>query len=188
MEPTMTTLRVREIMTTEVSTIAASASVEEAARRLSELRISGAPVVAKGRILGVLSKSDLVDPESRAANGDRPTVEQVMTPMVYAVRPADPVMLAVRLMAAEGIHRVVVVDQGGKLVGIVSTLDVVHALARGERVQDLVEEPVHADPAVAVQYVDLRTFELQDGEGATMRTRNRDRFEGCPAALPATRP
>lgn len=161
----MKTLRVREIMSTEVFTIAANASIDEAARRLSELRISGAPVIEGGRIVGVVSKSDLVDPENRAVNGGKPTVGHVMMPMVYAVRPGDPAILAVRLMAEEGIHRVVVVDQGGKLVGIVSTMDVIRALAQGKQVQDRVEEPVHAehaDPAVAVQYVDLRDIEIQD--------------------------
>src|SRR5690349_17753145 len=88
------------------------------------------------------------------------TVDDVMTHLVFAVRSGDPAMLAVRLMVEEGIHRAVVVDEGGKLAGIVSPMDVLRALARGELMQRR-EAPAnnveaHAEPAVAVQYVDLR--------------------------------
>jgi len=162
----MKTLRIRDIMTPEVKTLPAAESAEEAARRLCHWRVGGAPVIDRGRIVGVLSKSDLVDPQNRPSEDGQPTVDAVMTPLVYAVRPSDPAMLAVRLMAEEGIHRVVVVDQGGKLAGIVSTMDVIRALAKGEQVLDFVEaegqSPEHAEPAVAVQYVDLRSFELTD--------------------------
>ena len=83
-----------------------------------------------------------------------------MTRVVRAVRPGDPVMFAVRLMADENVHRVVVVDDDGKLAGIVSAMDVLRALARGNDVQG--HDPVfldrherHADPAIVTEYVDL---------------------------------
>ncbi len=90
-----------------------------------------------------------------------------MTKAVRAVRPGDPVMMAVRLMVDEGVHRVVVVDDKGKLAGIVSSMDVLHSLARGDRVQehDAVFEDRqerHGEPAT-LTFVDLSVYEVNEG-------------------------
>jgi CBS domain-containing protein len=167
-DETMKTLRVRDIMTTEVLTLRASATLEEAVRLMAGARISGAPVKDGEQIVGVVSKSDLCDPGSFQGEGAQRDVGSIMTPVIYAVRPTDPVMSAVRLMALENIHRALVVSEKGELVGIVTPMDILRAMARGERVQDhegLTEETSHrhADPAVG--FVDLRIFERLASEG-----------------------
>jgi CBS-domain-containing membrane protein len=170
------TLRVRDIMTTDVITLAASTTVDDAARSLTFHHVGGAPVLDRGAIVGVVSKSDLVDPRHRSTPESKPTVRDAMTKIVRAVRPGDPAMLAVRLMANENVHRAVVVDDHGKLVGIVSPMDVMRALARGQPVQ--YDDPLylerterHADPAVAeparepdakIEFVDLTVFAVDD--------------------------
>ena len=162
----MKTMRVRDIMTKPVQTLPADASVAEAALRMTANHISGAPVVDRGRIVGVVSKSDLIHPQNWPAKGAHPTVDTVMTRAIFAVRPGDPVMSAVRLMVDEHIHRVIVVTDEGTIAGIVSPMDVLRALAHGDRVQDgdyAVDPEVHREPAVAVGYVDLRTFEVTGG-------------------------
>ena len=158
------TLRVRDIMTSEVITLAASTSVDDAARSLTFHHITGAPVIDRGRTVGVVSKSDLVDPRYRSTPESTPTVRDAMARVVHAVRPGDPAMLAVRLMVSQSVHRAVVVDEHGKLVGVVSPMDVLRALARGDHVQahdDVFEQrhERHADPAVALEYVDLSAFD-----------------------------
>ncbi len=162
------TLRIRDIMTTDVITLAARTSVEDAARSLTFHHVSGAPVIEGGRIVGVVSKSDLVDPRHRASTTVSPTVRDVMTKVVLAVRPGDPAMLSVRLMVSESVHRAIVVDDHGKLAGIVSPMDVMRALARGDRIQQNdaafdERQERHADPASATEFVDLRVFELHHG-------------------------
>lgn len=159
------TLRVRDIMTPDVITLVARTSVDDAARSLTFHHVSGAPVLEQGRIVGVVSKSDLVDPRYRSSTGEKPTVRDAMTRVVRAVRPGDPAMLAVRLMASENVHRAVVVDERGQLAGIVSSMDVLRALVRGDDVQG--DDPAyqdrhehHADPALVTEYVDLATVEV----------------------------
>lgn len=161
----MKTLRVRDIMTSEVYTLEAGASVAEAARELRVRGIGGAPVLDSGRVVGLVSTTDLGMPQNWPVEAGQPTVDAVMTRVVYAVRPGDPVMTAVRLMVEEDIHRAVVVRDDGRLAGIVTSLDVLRALARGDGVQEgdpILEERQehHSDPAVAVDYVDLRSFDL----------------------------
>jgi CBS domain-containing protein len=153
-------------MTTDIVTLQASDTIADAARELIARRIGGAPVLDGNRIVGVVSKSDLVDPRYWLDDGSQPTVDMAMTRLIYAVRPGDPVMSAVRLMVGERIHRAVVVADGGKLAGILTPMDVMRALARGDCVQEGdfaldSEHGPHSDPAVAVGYVDLRTLEIR---------------------------
>src|SRR6185312_13965225 len=119
-------------------------------------QVSGAPVLEHGRIVGVVTKSDLVDPRFRAPSSEPITVRDAMTKAVRAVRPGDPAMMAVHLMVDESVHRVVVVDERGKLAGIVSSLDILRALGRGDRLQEgdaAYEERKerHAEPASAMK-------------------------------------
>lgn len=163
----MKTLRVRDIMTTEVQTVAANTSVEEAARFMTETRISGAPVTDGGRIIGVVTKSDVANPSNWPSSETMPTTRSVMTPVIYAVRPGDPVLSAANLMALENIHRVIVVSDRGELCGIVTAMDVIRAIARGERVQDFDDTSSrrHGEPEMGVGFVDLRTIEFIGPEG-----------------------
>jgi CBS-domain-containing membrane protein len=156
-------LRVRDLMTEQVFTIAASTSLEDAARALSFHRVTGAPVIDAGRVVGVISKTDLADPR-RCPGNHAGTVRDAMTPTLRAVRPSDSAMMAVVLMAMERVHRVVVVSERGKLAGIVTAMDVMMALARGEQLapveSEWAESERHSDPAVAISYVNLQAVEL----------------------------
>ena len=152
----MGTLRVRDIMTDEVITVPTRADREAACRMLLAQRIGGAPVVDDtGRVIGIVTLRDLLHPLNRPATGLRRAVDAVMTRVVYTVQPGDPVMTVVRLMIEEDIHRAVVVENDDTLVGIVTRLDILRALARGDGVQDgdyaaEMHHEVHGDPAVAV--------------------------------------
>ena len=96
--------------------------------RLLEHGVSGAPVVDDwGRVLGVASKTDLVEHEITGERG-RKTVGDIMMPMAFTLPAEASIGQAAALMAYEGVHRVVVVDAKGCVVGLVSTLDVVRWL------------------------------------------------------------
>lgn len=158
---TLKTVRVRDVMTADVTTLASTDRVEVAARVLTERHITGAPVLRGTHIVGVVSKTDLCDPRRAGET----TVEAVMTRIVYAVRPTDPITSAIRLMVEESIHRVVVVSDTGRLMGIVTAMDIVKAIARGDQVQEVFVDAGgaerHSDPAGAIDYVDLRSFSLR---------------------------
>ncbi len=127
-------------MTSQVATVAPDAMLTHVARELDERRISALPVVdAAGAITGVISRADLVHvgrmqagshykasaltlPEKRAAE----LVAQIArTPLVIA--PTASLRDAARMMCAEQVHRLFVVD-GGKLTGVLSTFDLMTAV------------------------------------------------------------
>ncbi|MBI5594599.1 MAG: CBS domain-containing protein [Elusimicrobia bacterium] len=136
-----------DVMQKRVVSVRPNMLVRELARILDEKRISGAPVVDRdGRLVGVVSKSDLVHHElddvdaheaedSHLPKGfhlespDRTRVADIMTPtVVEAAREAKVPDLA-RLMRRRRIHRVFI-TKGRKLLGIVTTLDLLRLLEK----------------------------------------------------------
>jgi chloride channel protein, CIC family len=125
-------LRIRDIMTANVYAVDANASAEEAAWGLTRRHLGGAPARdPAGNLVGVLSKTDLVNPEPSQWIHGEATVGDLMNPDVFTLYADDPAMAAVAEMAKRQIHRVLVLDAESKLAGIVTTMDVVCALAGG---------------------------------------------------------
>jgi CBS domain-containing protein len=135
-------LKVKDLMTREVLTLAPNTTVREAAEILSTEHVSGAPVVRLGTVVGMVSSADLLefiaalpaDPEAVSGGLDHGilddhTVEEAMTRGPIKTIALDaPASTAAEMMNAEGIHRLPVLDNG-KLVGIISTTDLVKAIA-----------------------------------------------------------
>ena len=61
-------MRVRDVMTTDVATVAPDTDLRKVAALLVQLRISGVPVVDGGKVVGVVSEGDILFKE-RAADG-----------------------------------------------------------------------------------------------------------------------
>jgi predicted transcriptional regulator len=124
-------LKVRDIMSRAVLTVRADDSTTSAAERLARAGISGAPVRDKhGALVGMLSQADLMN--ARLAGTRRhPRVSDVMTPDVLGVYADDSALAAALEMARHDIHRLVVWDADGCVAGVVTSLDLVKAIARG---------------------------------------------------------
>jgi len=83
--------RVRDVMTEDVISVPSSASVEQVVEMMEEHRIKRVPVTARGRVVGVVSRSDLLRAlvaRSRSAEpvaaDDRSIREAVMTALEKA--------------------------------------------------------------------------------------------------------
>jgi CBS domain-containing protein len=146
-------LDVASVMTRDVFAVAADTCLDTAARLLARHHIGGVPVIdAVGRPLGVLSQSDLTLPDHsrsarqgrtqyyRVAEGQTRVVEDegvggagivsdVMSPYVLSVAASTPLTDAARLMLADNVHRLLVVEDD-RLIGLVSTMDVLRAVTR----------------------------------------------------------
>lgn len=125
-------LKVEEIMTRNVMTVAPEVSIGDLRWGLTLKGVSGAPVQdAAGHILGLVTKSDLANPTRPGLLHDA-TAEDLMTPVVFAVSSGDTVREAARRMVETGSHRLVVIDENGKLAGIISTMDLARAFVAGK--------------------------------------------------------
>lgn len=134
--------RVADVMTRRPLTLDPDLPVRAAALVLFHRRIGGAPVVtASGQLLGVFSEADALDTESTAGTGlcevagdtgshrDTHTVGDVCSRPAYVTRPDANLHDVARELLDHRIGRLVVVDNG-RVVGIVTRRDVLHALVR----------------------------------------------------------
>ncbi|OGW48733.1 MAG: hypothetical protein A2078_14100 [Nitrospirae bacterium GWC2_57_9] len=140
---------VSTVMTTRVVTTKRDADLQEAARLLSENRISGMPVLDdQGRVLGVISEADLLmlagmqeghtfrdilhrilgEPVPARRTGDK--VHNVMSFPPITAKADDDVSEVAKILDERRIKRLPVVDDDGKLVGIISRADIVRAIGK----------------------------------------------------------
>ncbi len=160
-------------MTKKVVTVDRLTTYSEIVRLLTEHRISGVPVLTMGRrVAGVVSEADLVAAEdadarqariaAEARTGRRPqwgrphrpnlTVGGLMTSPALTINPDATIPRAAREMHTHHVRRLPVVDEDGKLVGIVSRRDLLRVFLRpdaevADDVRDLLDDLLPSDPA-----------------------------------------
>jgi len=149
---------VRQVMTTDVLTFRPADTVEAAARALSERRLGGAPVVDDDRIVvGLIEDDDLIVQDTRlhlptvisvfGAYLELPsslrhfeadlrkavgaTVSDVMDADAPTCRPEDTLETIATGLHERNASRMAVVDDDGRLIGIVSRGDLVRAIVGG---------------------------------------------------------
>lgn len=147
---------VADVMTRDPVTAQADTPLSTVIKILAERRISGLPVVdAAGKLIGVVSETDLMWKETGAtpppyvmlldsviylenpAKYDRElhkalgeTVKDVMTDHhMITVTPDKPLRDAAQLMHERTVHRLPVVDEAGRVIGILTRGDIIRAMA-----------------------------------------------------------
>ena len=117
--------QVRDSMTSDVVTVEPSATIVEAARRMIEEEKGPLPVLEAGRVVAVLTDRDIV---ARVVAADRDPhsvrVEEVATKDLVTTGPDQDVDEARRLMAEHQLDRLIVAEEDGHLLGIISEADI----------------------------------------------------------------
>jgi len=112
-----------ELMSSPVNTIDINAPAKEAARRMQERVVRRLLVTDNDRPVGVISISDIVASVGERALAERETVADVMSDVFLTCRGKTPITSAARAMTGTGWRSVLVVDEFGKPLGVVSGLD-----------------------------------------------------------------
>lgn len=117
-------MKVADVMTTRVITVKENQTKQQAARLLTQHRISGLPVVNDNDIVvGVITEYDVISKEGL-------TVAEIMTRGVISVTPDTELEEVSHILVHERIKRLPVIDKG-RLLGIVSRADLVREVATG---------------------------------------------------------
>jgi len=141
--------RVSDVMTTSVVTVDRITSYQEIDRLLTQHRISGVPVLMMGRhVAGVVTEADLLAAEDETARQARMagtmgrrwrlrkqphvslTAGALMTSPAITIGPDATIPAAARLMNTHHVRRLPVVDEDGKLLGVVSRRDLLTVFLR----------------------------------------------------------
>jgi len=138
-------MKVRDVMTSVVITVEPGTSLKEVATILTQCGISGVPVVDEdGEVVGVVSERDILFKERGPSERKRMlgrltdarlkleahTAAEAMTAPAKTIAPWRLVSAAAAQMLDEGVNRLPVLDDEGRLVGIVTRADLVRAFVR----------------------------------------------------------
>lgn len=144
----------RDIMTKEVFTVEPSMSVKKLAALFTEKSVSGFPVIESGRLVGIVTESDLIHQNERfhipttvaifdavlllgsSAKVEEElkrmtaaTVGEIMTQNPLTIPPDATLSQMASFMGERHAHTLPVVDEGGSLLGVVGKRDLIRALA-----------------------------------------------------------
>ncbi|HZA50784.1 MAG TPA: CBS domain-containing protein [Myxococcaceae bacterium] len=122
---------VRDYMTSPVTAIDEQESIARAQSMMRERHIRHLPVTRKGQLVGVVSERVifLLLSLSGLSAEDEP-VEEAMSDVPFTVSPEMPLGAVAREMALRKYGSAIVVE-GGHIVGIVTTVDLLRSLAEG---------------------------------------------------------
>lgn len=122
-------MRIEDIMTKRVRTVSPQLDALAAWQEMRAARIHHLIVLDEGRVVGIVSERDLGGERGGAPRSET-TVAELMTPNVAIAAPETTLRKAANLMRGRVIGCLPVVD-GKRLVGIVTTTDLLDLIGRG---------------------------------------------------------
>ncbi|MGQ9552480.1 MAG: CBS domain-containing protein [Anaerolineae bacterium] len=121
-------LQIGQVMTRNVAWVTPEQDMREIEEILRSRGIGGVPVLEAGHLVGIVSVSDLI--RSLRAGVLDAKARELMTTDVLTVREDESVIEAVKAFAQRPVSRLVVVDDKGQVVGIVTGGDITRGLLR----------------------------------------------------------
>jgi CBS domain-containing protein len=129
---------VRNAMTSSPKTIGPSTTAQEAARLMKSEDVGALPIVAGDKLVGVVTDRDLAIRVLAEGKSSDTIVSEIASKDIVTVDPDQTLEDAARLMAEHQVRRLPVVEEDGRLVGVLAQADVAQSgqdLLTGETVQ-----------------------------------------------------
>lgn len=116
---------IRTVMTPDPTTVEPSSSVADAARIMKNENVGPVPIVEGDKLVGVITDRDIaVRVVAEGKDPQSTTVKDVGSTDLVTIDPQQNLDEALRLMGEHQVRRLPVVEEDGKLVGIVAQADV----------------------------------------------------------------
>jgi len=141
---------VSQAMTRQAIAVHEDMDIAEALRILVRNCISGLPVINdEGRVVGIITSEftkdrglfeDLERSFFKRQAKKKVKVKEVMTSPPVTITPEEDIRVAARLLSEKGVKRLPVVDEKGRLVGIISRADIVRAIGEGWDLKNMSEK------------------------------------------------
>ena len=124
--------KVKDIMTSEVITTTSDVDVVNAFEKLMEYKISSLPVLEDGKLIGIITATDVGHNLILDKYELGTSVEEIMIKSVVTVSPQDTIETAIKVMkegvSSSGILNQLPVVEDDKLVGIISDGDIIQEI------------------------------------------------------------
>ncbi|MBN1755969.1 CBS domain-containing protein [bacterium] len=134
-------LKIRDIMTTRVTTVLPTQNIKDLRKIMHDSSISGTPVMENGKLIGIISIEDFIRSLVRGENNK--TVQDIMTHHVETLCADEPVIHAVAKFEKFGYGRFPIVERKtGELAGIITKSDIIKGMLRKLEI-DYREEEIH---------------------------------------------
>ena len=116
---------IKDVMTSNPCSIDAGKSVAYAAKMMRDEDVGVAPIVEGDKLIGMLTDRDIaIRVVAEGRNPDQVTARDVASRQVVTIDPQQDLDEALRIMAKHKVRRLPVVEEDGKLVGVVAQADV----------------------------------------------------------------
>ena len=142
-------MKVRDLMTRDVQTVRPSETIQQVARRMSELDTGFIPICDGDRVIGLLTDRDIAIRAVAEGKGPDTPATEIMTSGAESVMEDDDLDEVTDKMSRLQIRRILVLDAGHKLAGVLSLGDVAleaKAKEAGRTLADISEsgdQPAH---------------------------------------------
>ena len=123
----LTDLTATDVMQPRVETLGVQMTLDEAVQAFSRSHHRGFPVVDNGKLVGIVTQSDLAKMRDRGLTGDT-SLSAIMTPQPVTVRPTDSLGNVLYLLDRYQLSRLPVIEDR-KLIGIITRADIIRAEA-----------------------------------------------------------
>ncbi|MBU4433710.1 MAG: CBS domain-containing protein [Alphaproteobacteria bacterium] len=137
-------MKVSDAMTSQVSTAAPTDTIRKVAQTMAHIDSGAVPIVENGKVIGLITDRDIVlRVVAEGRSFDSPVSEAMSEGDVQSILADDNLADASAKMANHQIRRLVVLDEAGKLTGILSLGDVAKdygAKQVGKTLEDISEE------------------------------------------------
>lgn len=132
--------KIREIMTSGPRTVEPSTPIVDAAKLMKQEDVGPIPVVENDQLVGILTDRDIViRVVAEGKDSTSTTVGEVASKDLVTIDPDQTLDEALRLMAQHQVRRLPVVEEDGRLTGIVAQADIARK-ASDQRTGEVVEE------------------------------------------------
>lgn len=137
-------MKVSEAMTSQVSVARPTDTIRQVAETMAKVDSGVVPVVEDGRVLGLVTDRDIVLRVVAEGRSFDAPVSEAMSEEVLSVKEDDVLADATAKMASNQVRRLVVLNEAGKLTGILSLGDVAKdygAKQVGKTLEEISQEP-----------------------------------------------
>ncbi len=126
----MNPILIKDVMVRDVAYVSVPGSRDDVLKALQDRKVSGVPVVKKGEVVGMITRTDLLK------NREEDQIALLMARNPVTISPENTVAEAAKLLIKHEIRRLPVVEDG-KLIGIITVADIIKIVADLEINEDI---------------------------------------------------